>query len=250
MIDLTGKVAVVTGGSRGIGEGICLRLANQGADVAILDILEKEGNETVSRIKEMKAKAAFYKCDITNKEQVDSSIGTILKDFGKIDILVNNAGVFFIRMFDQTTEEEWDKTFDVNVKGSYFLTQKVLPYFLKQGKGKIIFTGSIFGPIGAPAASSYAASKMAVHGLIHSLAIELAPKKINVNAVAPGNVDTPMNYELYEKFGGREAFRQQYPLGRIGLPEDIAAAVAFLASEEADWITGVVLPVDGGYLAK
>ena len=119
----------------------------------------------------------------------------------------------------------------------------------KKDRGRIIFTGSIFGPIGAPAASSYGASKMAIHGLTKCLSQELAPK-ITVNAVAPGNVDTPMNYPLYDNFGGREAFREQYPLARLGLESDVAASVAFLASDDADWITGVILPVDGGYKAK
>ena len=196
-------------------------------------------------------KAIAVKADLRKMTELDDIVEATLEEFGRIDILINNAGIFITGIIDQTTEEEWNKTFDINVKSAYFLTQKVVPHLLRQGKGKIVFVGSIFGPIGGSGVSSYAASKMAIHGLTVSLAIELAPSKINVNAVAPGNVDTPMNYGFYDEFGGKEAFgKQYYPIGRVGLVEDIAAAVAFLASEEADWITGVVLPVDGGYLAK
>ena len=163
---------------------------------------------------------------------------------------MNCAGVFFIRLLHELSEDEWDTTLDVNVKGPFFLTQKVAPHMIEQGSGSVIFVGSIFGPRGVPAAASYGASKSALHGLTECLAIELAPSGIRVNAVAPGNIDTPMNQELYEKFGGREAFRVQYPLGRIGLEQDVANAVAFLVSDDAEWITGVVMPVDGGYMAK
>ncbi len=245
------KVAIITGPSPGIGAGIGRKFGQEGASVCLVGNTHYDrAQKLATDISANGGKAIVVKADLLKMKDIDNIVEATLKEFGKIDILVNNAGIFFIRMFDQTTEEEWDKTFDVNVKGPYFLTQKVVPHMLKQGKGKIVFTGSIFGPIGAPGASSYATSKMAIHGLTINLAIELAPSNINVNAVAPGNIDTPMNYELYDKFGGREAFRAQYPLGRLGLVEDIAASVAFLASKEADWITGVVLPVDGGYLAK
>lgn len=248
---LKDKVAIITGASSGIGAGIGRKFGQEGASVCLVGNTHYDrAQKLATDISANGGKAIVIKADLLKMKDIDNIVEATLKEFGKIDILVNNAGVFFIRMLDETTEEEWDKTFDVNVKGPYFLTQKVVPHMLKQGKGKIVFIGSVFGPTGAPAASSYAASKMAIHGLTINLAIELAPSKINVNAVAPGNVDTPMNYELYDKFGGREAFRAQYPLGRLGLVEDIAASVAFLASKEADWITGVVLPVDGGYLAK
>ncbi len=162
---------------------------------------------------------------------------------------MNNAGVFYPRLLEETSEEMLEHTFDVNVLGPYILTQKTVLHMRSQGKGSIIFTGSIFGPVGSPYATSYAASKMAIHGLAMSLAIELAPT-IRVNVVAPDNIDTPMNYPLYDALGGRPAFVADYPMGRLGLPSDIAAAVSFIASDEACWVTGTVLPVDGGYLAK
>ena len=245
------KVAIITGASSGIGYGIALKFGQEGARVCLAGNTHVDKTRTLAEeIRKVGGKAVTVKADLLSMNDIDRIVDVTMNEFGRIDILINNAGIFFIRTLEEITEEEWDKTFDVNVKGPYFLTKKVVPQFLKQAKGKIVFVGSIFGPIGAPSASSYAASKMALHGLVYNLAIELAPRKINVNGVAPGNVDTPMNYELYDKFGGREAFRQQYPIGRIGTPEDIAAAVAFLASDEADWITGVVMPVDGGYLAK
>lgn len=248
---LKDKVAIITGASSGIGYGIGRKFGQEGAKCCLVGNTHyAKAQELANEIKSKGGKAIAVQADLLKMADLDKIVSATMKEFGRIDILVNNAGIFFIRMLDQITEAEYDKTFDVNVKGPYFLTQKVLPQFLAQGKGKIVFLGSIFGPIGAPAASSYGASKMAIHGLTYTLAIELAPKKINVNGIAPGNVDTPMNYELYDKFGGREAFRQQYPIGRIGTAEDMAAAAAFLSSDAADWITGVVLPVDGGYMAK
>ena len=244
------KVAIITGASSGIGYGIALKFAREGSHVCLVGNNHyNKAKELADRIKKGGGKAIAVKASLTNMADLDRIVESTLNEFQKIDILVNNAGIFFIRMLDQLTEKEFDETFDINVKGPYFLTQKVVPHMQKTGKGKIIFVGSIFGPIGAPAASSYGASKMAVHGPTMCLSQELAPI-ITVNAVAPGNVDTPMNYPLYDNFGGREAFRAQYPLGRLGLESDVAAAVTFLASDEADWITGVVLPVDGGYLAK
>lgn len=247
---LKDKVAIITGASSGIGYGIAEKFAKEGANLCLVGNSNYgKAAQLAEQIKANGGKAIAVKASMTNMADLDKIVDNTINEFGSIDILVNNAGVFFIRMLDQLTEEEYDKTFDVNVKGAYFLTQKVVPHMQKSHRGKIIFTGSIFGPVGAPAASSYGASKMAVHGLTKCLSQELAPK-ITVNAVAPGNVDTPMNHALYDNFGGREAFRDQYPLGRLGAESDIASSVAFLASDEADWITGVILPVDGGYLAK
>jgi len=246
---LKDKVAIITGTSSGIGYGIAERFAQDGASVCLVDRHYEKSKELADAINKDGGRAIAVKASLTDMADLDRVVASTLEAFQRIDVLVNNAGIFYIRMLDQLTEGEYDDTFDVNVKAPYFLTQKVVPHMMKQGKGRIVFTGSIFGPIGAPGASSYGASKMAIHGLTKCLSQELAPA-ITVNAVAPGNVDTPMNHPLYEKFGGREAFRAQYPLGRLGLASDIAASVAFLASDEADWITGVVLPVDGGYTAK
>ena len=248
---LEGKVALVTGASSGIGFSIAEKFGDEGASVCLVahkhleeaqglaDSIEKKGTEAIA-----------VRADLSNTADIQNLVDSTVERFGRIDILVNCAGVFFIRLLHELTEVEWDTTLDVNVKGPFFLTQRVAPLMVEQGSGNVIFVGSIFGPRGVPGAASYGASKSALHGLTECLAIELAPSGIRVNAVAPGNIDTPMNQELYEKFGGREAFRVQYPLGRIGLEQDVANAVAFLVSDEADWITGVVMPVDGGYMAK
>jgi 3-oxoacyl-[acyl-carrier protein] reductase len=247
---LEGKTALVTGASSGIGNAIARKFGEEGASVCLVanSQLDK-AQELADEIAGNGGHAKAVKADLSNVDDIGRLVASTLEEFGKIDILVNCAGVFYIRMLDELTEEEWDTTIDVNVKGPFFLTQAVAPHMVKQDSGNIIFVGSIFGPRGVPGAASYGASKSALHGLTECLAIELAPT-IRVNAVAPGNIDTPMNQELYEKFGGREAFRVQYPMGRIGLEEDVANAATFLVSDEAEWLTGVVMPVDGGYMAK
>ncbi len=247
---LDGKVALVTGASSGIGYAIAQRFGEEGAKVGMVAYSQLERAQGIAdKIVSDGGEAIAMKADLANVEDIERLVDQTIEKFGRIDILVNCAGVFFIRLLDELTEDEWDTTLDVNVKGAFFLTQKVAPHMIEQGKGNVIFIGSIFGPRGVPAAASYGASKAALHGLTECLAVELAPT-IRVNAVAPGNIDTPMNQELYEKFGGREAFRVQYPMGRIGLETDVASAATFLASDEAEWITGIVMPVDGGYMAK
>jgi NAD(P)-dependent dehydrogenase (short-subunit alcohol dehydrogenase family) len=247
---LEGKTALVTGASSGIGHAIGRRLGNEGAHVGLVanSQLEK-AEELADKIVADGGNAFAVKTNLTDVGGIESLVDVALDKLGHIDILVNCAGVFYIRLLGELTEEEWDTTLDVNVKGPFFLTQKVVAHMVERGSGNVIFVGSIFGPRGVPGAASYGASKAALHGLTECLAIELAPT-IRVNAVAPGNIDTPMNQELYDKFGGREAFRVQYPMGRIGLEEDVASAVTYLVSDEAEWITGVIMPVDGGYMAK
>ena len=248
---LEGKVALVTGASSGIGLSIAEKLGKEGASVCLT------GNEHIGKAERVAAslvdaggKAIAVKANLLQMDDMDTLVQKTVEVLGPIDILINNAGVFYIRLLEELTEAEWDSTLDVNVKAPFFLTQKVVPYMVERGKGSVIFIGSTAGQRGMPAAGSYGASKAALHGLSTCLAIELAPKGIRVNTVAPGNTDTPMNQELYERFGGRDAFRVQYPMGRLGLEKDIASAVAYLVSDEADWITGIVMPVDGGFLAK
>ena len=247
---LEGKTALVTGASSGIGYAIARRFGDEGVHVGLVanSQLEK-AEELADKIVADGGDAFAVRANLTDVEDIGRLVATALEKLGHIDILVNCAGVFYIRLLGELSEDEWDTTLDVNVKGPFFLTQKVVPHMVEQNAGNVIFVGSIFGPRGVPGAASYGASKAALHGLTECLAIELAPT-IRVNAVAPGNIDTPMNQELYDKFGGREAFRVQYPMGRIGLEEDVASAVTYLVSDEAEWITGVVMPVDGGYMAK
>lgn len=247
---LKGKTALVTGASSGIGHAIASKFGEEGASVCLVAHSHlDEAQRLADKITGDGGDAIAVNANLADLDDIDRLVDKALEHLGRIDILVNCAGVFFIRLLDELTEDEWDKTLDVNVKGPFFLTQKVAPHMIEQGGGNVIFLGSIFGPRGVSGAASYGASKSALHGLTECLAIELAPT-IRVNAVAPGNIDTPMNEELYEKFGGREAFRVQYPMGRLGLEGDIANAVTYLVSDDANWITGVVLPVDGGYMAK
>ncbi len=245
---LKGKVAIITGASSGIGASVARRFAQEGASACLVGNKNFEQmQDTVKLYSQNGGKAVTVKADLLNIKSLDGIVETALKEFGKIDMLINCAGVMYLRNLEELTEEEWDKIFDINVKAAFFMTQKVAPH-LKE-KSKIIFIGSIFGPAGVPSAASYSSTKMALHGLTKNLAIELAPRKINVNAVAPGNVVTPLNDPLYEKFG-KDGVRALYPIGRLGEVEDISNAIAFLVSDEADWITGTILSVDGGYLAQ
>jgi 3-oxoacyl-[acyl-carrier protein] reductase len=248
---LEGKAALVTGASSGIGLGIARRLAEDGAKVCLTGNSHiAEAEQLAEEIVGAGGEALAVKVDLLSMADIDNLVNTAIDHLGSIDILVNNAGVFYIRLLEELTEHEWNTTIDVNVKASFFLTQKVVPHMVNVGKGSVVFIGSTAGQRGMPAAASYGASKMALLGLTTCLAIELAPSGIRVNAVTPGNTDTPMNEELYKKFGGREAFRVQYPIGRLGSAGDVANAVSYLVSDEADWVTGAILPIDGGFLAK
>lgn len=248
---LDDKVAVVTGGSIGIGAGIARKLASEGAHVVLTGRNHLcDATELAEELKGAYGVEVLpVSVDLAQLREVDLLVKQTMESFGRIDVLVNNAGVMFGELIEHTTEEMFDCTFDVNVKGHYFLTKNVVPFMRAQKGGSIVFTGSVFGPTGMTYATSYAASKMALHGLSTCLAVELAPT-IRSNVVVPGNVDVPSNEPVYAALGGRDAVRACYPLDRLGNAVDVANAVAFLASDEASWITGVCLPVDGGYLAK
>ncbi|MBN2111713.1 SDR family oxidoreductase [Candidatus Woesearchaeota archaeon] len=242
---LKGKTAVVTGASRGIGLGIALALAKEGCNVVLGDIDLKGCEEAAKKVQKLKVKAFAVKCDVSKKAEVDSMISSAAKKFGKVDILVNNAGIFPFVDFSKMSEAEWDRVLDINLKG-VFLCSQAAAKSMKEG-GRIISISSIASIIGFSGLSHYCASKGGINGFTRALALELAPRKINVNAVAPGAIDTP-------GAASDEKTRKQtvmgIPLGRMGTPEDIANAVVFLASEKSDYITGQVIVVDGGWTAK
>lgn len=247
---LKDKNTIVTGASSGIGKGIALRFGREGANVCVVGCSHYDAAvEVAEEIRKMGRKAFAVRADVSKIPDIEMVVKQTMEHLGGIEILVNNAGIFYLRSFEETTEEEYDRTMNVNARSAFFFSQKVLPELLKRGKGKIINIGSIFGIVGAPNAAAYCTSKLGVHGLTRQLAIELAPKNITVNCIAPGSIQTPINDPLYKCYG-KDTIRQQYPIARFGKVEEIAAAAVYLASDEADWVTGVVLPVDGGYITR
>jgi NAD(P)-dependent dehydrogenase (short-subunit alcohol dehydrogenase family) len=245
------KVALVTGSSSGIGRAIAVRLAREGATVAVnYSKSQERAQETVKEINSVGGKAIIIKADVTKATEVDIMVTQAVKELGKLNILVNNAGVFIEKPFEDTSEQVWDTIMNVNLKGPYLCSRRCVPELLKQGGGKIINLASIDSFIAEPNATAYCASKAGVVGFTTALAYELAPKRINVNAIAPGQIDTPMIGEWLKNPETVKALISKTPYGRIGKPTDIAAAAAFLASDESEFVNGVVLTVDGGWLLQ
>ena len=245
---LKGKVAIVTGAAKGIGEGIAKKLASEGAAVVVSD-LDAEGCKKVSEeiVKKYKVKSIAVKCDVSKKPDVQKLVQETLKSFKKLDILVNNAGIYPFKQFLEMTEQEWDKVIDINLK-SVFLCSSEAARVMNPG-GKIVSVSSIASTIGYQGLTHYCASKAGINGLTRAMALELASKKINVNAIAPGAIDTPGNRGVVNE-DMRNKMIAATPLKRMGTPEDIANAAAFLASDDADYITGQVLVVDGGWIIQ
>ncbi|WP_455055676.1 3-oxoacyl-[acyl-carrier-protein] reductase [Merdimonas faecis] len=242
---LAGKVALVTGASRGIGKAIACKLAREGAKVIINYNGSKEKAEAVkSEIEAAGGQAEVYQCDVSDYTACETFIQTVIKEEGSLDILVNNAGITKDGLLMKMSEEDFDKVLDTNLKGAFNTIRFASRQMLKQKSGRIINMSSVVGVIGNAGQANYAASKAGVIGLTKAAARELASRGITVNAIAPGFIETDMTDVLSDKV--KEASEAQIPLGHFGKPEDVAAAAAFLASEEAGYITGQVLHVDGG----
>ena len=244
---LNGKCAVVTGASRGIGKAIALKLASLGANIVInFRNNEKEALEVESEIRGMGVDALSIKADISKLDQVENLIKSAKEKFGAIDIIVNNAGITKDNLILRMKEEDFDSVIDVNLKGVFNCLKSITPVMIRQKKGKIINISSVVGISGNAGQVNYAASKAGIIGMTKSLAKEIGTRGINVNAVAPGFIDTEMTECLGEKV--KEEAKKNIPLKRFGTAEDVAEVVAFLASDESDYITGQVIHVDGGML--
>jgi 3-oxoacyl-[acyl-carrier protein] reductase len=241
---LKGKVALVTGGAQGIGKAIALLLARNGADIVVSDINVEKAEETVKEIESIGSKAMAIKANVASLSDVEQMVEVILKNFGKIDILINNAGITRDKLILRMTEEDWDAVLNVNLKGTFNCTKTVVRHMAKQRSGKIVSIASVVGEMGNASQANYSASKAGVIGLTKTIAREFAQRGINVNAIAPGYIETPMTEVLPEKV--KEELKKLIPMERLGKPEDVAAAVLFLVSEESNYITGHVLKVNGG----
>ncbi len=242
---LENKVAVITGAGSGIGKETALLFAKEGAKVVVADMNESAGEETVAEIKK-NGEGFFVKLDVSNREQAKQMVKITLEKYGKIDILINNAGIVQDAFLSKMTEEQWDKVINVNLKGVFNCTQAVVEVMMNQGNGVIINTSSIVGLNGNVGQVNYAATKAGLIGMTKTLAKELGKKGIRVNAVAPGFIATPMTSNVPEKI--LEMMKEKTPLRRLGEAKDVAYAYLYLASDEANFVNGAVLCVDGGLI--
>jgi 3-oxoacyl-[acyl-carrier protein] reductase len=245
-MSLSERVALVTGASQGIGRSCALKLAADGATVAVAARNHDKLNELVAEISAAGGKAAAFALDVGDEEQVKTAVKAAIAQFGKIDILVNNAGITKDTLVMRMKRADWDAVLLTNLTSAYLCIQQVIGSMLKQRWGRIINITSVFGQMGQAGQANYAASKAGLIGLTMAIAREVGSRRITCNAVAPGFIETAMTAGLGDEF--KQAAVKQIPLGRVGSPDDVASAVAFLASDEASYITGHVLNVNGGML--
>ena len=243
---LKDKVALVTGGGRGIGKAIVLALAKEGADIVTCDINLESLKEVAAEVEKLGRKVLILKTDVSKMGEVEEMVKKALDKFTKIDILVNNAGITRDNLILRMSEEEWDQVLDINLKGTFNCLKTVTRPMMKARSGRIINIASVVGIMGNPGQANYAASKAGIIGLTKSAAKELASRGINVNAIAPGFIETTMTEALGDE--AKEKLTSQIPLKRLGEVADVANLVVFLASDDASYITGEVVKVDGGML--
>ena len=243
-LSFAGRIALVTGGSRGIGEAIVRLLAARGAEVVVAARGVEQAARVADEIVAGGGQASALALDVADREGVDRIVGALAKERGRIDLLVNNAGITRDNLAMRMKPAEWDEVMDTNLRGAFQVARAVVPGMIRQRFGRIVFVSSVVGQMGNPGQANYAASKAGLLGLAMSLARELASRSITVNAVAPGYIETDMTRQLTaEQQAKLTGF---IPLGRLGKPEDVAEAVAFLLSDAASWITGQVVSVNGG----
>ena len=251
-MDLKNKTVIITGARRGMGKSHALLMAKAGAKVVVSDISEEDCKMVVDEIKKNKGEAIAVKCDVTKKEEVDSMVKQTIEKWGRIDILVNNAGIVAFKPFVEITEKEWDKMLNINLKGQFLCAQAAACEMIKQKSGVIVNIASVeMGQVGAgmPNLSHYCASKGGVVAFTESLAVELAPCNIRVNAISPGAIDTPMVEAAKSDPKLLEQTLAVIPMHRLGKPEEVSNLVLFLASDASSYITGATIIIDGGWMA-
>ena len=234
----------MTGAARGIGQAIALQLAADGADLALCDVKAEWLEDTAAKVKALGRRAETYAMDVANGAAVGEAVAKVLADFGRIDVLVNNAGITRDTLLMRMSEEDWDAVLDINLKGAFLVTKAVVKPMMKQRSGAIVNIASVVGIMGNPGQANYTASKAGLIALTKTTAKELGSRNVRVNAVAPGFIRTAMTDKLAEPV--KEAMLKMVPLGRLGEPEDVAKAVAFLASDAAAYVNGQTLAVCGG----
>jgi len=251
---LAGKVCLVTGAGQGIGRGIALRFAAEGADVGVLDLDGDGCRAVVEEIRALGRRAVALPADVGDGPSVAAAVEEHLRILGPPDVLVHNAGIMPSGTLDETSEEEWDAVFRVNVKGAYLVCRQVLPVMRARRRGAVIFTASITGILGLPGLAAYSATKGALIALARAMAIDYAREGIRVNTVSPGTIDSPMLHRFVaaqrDPEATRRAFDEIYPMGRVGRIEEVADVFVFLASDRASFVTGANYTVDGGMSVK
>jgi len=241
---LDGKIVVITGAARGIGQSIALRLAEEGADIAACDVKAEWLDETLEKVRALGRRAEAYGVDVSKSDQVQAGVDAIQKDFGRIDVVVNNAGITRDGLIIRMSEEDWDLVMDINLKGTFLMTKAAAKYMMKQRSGTFVNIASVIGLMGNPGQANYGASKAAVSNLTKTVAKELAARGIRANAIAPGFIKTKMTDALTEDV--RNQMLAAIPLKDFGTPEDVANVVLFLASDLSRYVTGQTLSVCGG----
>ena len=255
LFDMSGKVTAITGGARGIGAQTARTLAAAGSAIAVLDILTESGEQLVAQINEAGGKAAFWKLDVTQEEDVQRVFGEIGARFGRLDVLVNNAGIEGVNLpTHEMTLQQWQKVIDVNVTGVFLCTKYAIPRLIAAGGGSIVNLSSMYGLVGGPDVPAYHASKGAVRLMAKTEAMLYATQNIRANSVHPGFIRTPLLEEAFAKLGDPEQIFEHMktlvPLARIGDPQDIAAGILYLVSPAGRYVTGTELVIDGGYTAR
>ncbi len=247
---LEGKVALISGGARGMGAEEAKLFAREGAKVVIGDILETEGKQTEAEVNEVGGECLFVKLDVTSEAEWEAAVSATVARFGKLDILVNNAGIYRGNKVEDTTVQEWDQVMDINAKGVFLGTKVAIPEMRKAGGGSIVNISSVAGLVGNPFISAYTASKGAVRLLTKSTAVQYAKEGIRANSIHPGVIETPMTEDVVNDPNFKEFRLAANPISRLGQPADIAYGALYLASDEASFVTGSELVIDGGWTAQ
>lgn len=254
MKKLDGKIAIVTGGASGIGEGIVRKLAAEGATVVSADIQDELGRQVVESVKQAGGKAEYFTADLRDLGQIRALVDHVVSTHGRLDILVPNAGMQYEKILTETSEEEYDHMMDVNMKGTFFCCKAGVEAMLKTGGGSIVATGSVLSLVAEPSLAAYCATKAGILNLMKSIAADYGRRNIRANCVCPGFINTPLGDRYFDALPDPAAARKEadelHALGRMGEPAEVAACVAFLAGDDASFVTGSALVVDGGLISK